>query len=330
MLAMRWHSGPNADDQSTPGLDRSGLSPHSGKMSGDFEARLGEAARMTDAALRRSLMSAPRTGETIRPPRLLEAMRYAALSPGKRLRPFVLIESARLFGQTGPGVAEAAAALECVHAYSLVHDDLPAMDNDDMRRGRPTVHRAFDEATAILAGDALLTLAFDILAEVEAEPTTRVTLITLLARAAGVGGMAGGQMLDLEAPAASGDRTAMLRMQAMKTGALFKFAAEAGATLGRASSEDRRRVAEYGALLGQVFQIADDLLDATGSPSVAGKATGKDAGRGKATSVVLDGVEGARALLTAKVGTAVAALAPFGKRATTLAEAARFAALRQR
>jgi farnesyl diphosphate synthase len=298
-------------------------------MEDTFHDRLAEAAHATDAALDRLLAPAALAGEIARPDRLREAMRYAALSPGKRLRPFVLIESARLFGAAGPAVAEAAAALECVHAYSLVHDDLPAMDDDDLRRGRPTLHRAFDEATAILAGDALLTMAFDILASLEADGGIRATLVSMLARASGLGGMAGGQALDLAAERAAFDRDAIARMQAMKTGALFRFAAEAGAVLGGAREEERRRLRDYGALLGHAFQLADDLLDVTASAEAAGKATGKDAGRGKATMVARDGVAASRALLAAVSADAVALVGHFGAEGDILAAAARFTAERK-
>ena len=174
------------------------LWPHARRVGITFETRLAEAEAATEAALDRLLSGEPAEGEIARPARLVEAMRYAVLGGGKRLRPFLLIESARLFGAEGAAVVSAAASLECVHAYSLVHDDLPAMDDDDVRRGRPTVHKAFDEATAILAGDALLTLAFEVLGGIDASAETRTALIVALARASGVGGMAGGQMLDLD------------------------------------------------------------------------------------------------------------------------------------
>jgi farnesyl diphosphate synthase len=298
-------------------------------METTFHARLALAAETTNAALDRLLGDAPLAGETLRPPRLREAMRYAALSPGKRLRPFILVESARLLGAEGAAVTEAAAALECIHAYSLVHDDLPAMDDDDLRRGRPTVHRAFDEATAILAGDGLLTLAFDVVANLDVAAEDRVALVSMMARAAGIGGMAGGQALDLDAGRAAYDRDAVARMQAMKTGALFRYAAEAGAVLGHATPDARRRLAGFGALLGRAFQIADDLIDATASPAIAGKATGKDAARGKATLLATDGIAAARALLAATTADAIALLGPFGTQGEILAAAAGFAAERR-
>jgi len=263
--------------------------------------------------------------------RLIEAMRYAALGGGKRLRPFLLIESARLFGVAEEEALNAAAALECVHCYSLVHDDLPCMDDDKMRRGRPTAHIAFGEATAILAGDALLTLAFDILSDprTHPEPGVRVALIGLLAKAAGVGGMAGGQALDLAAEGQSLGPMEVARMQAMKTGALFNFACDAGAMLGRADEVARGALAAYASAFGQAFQLADDLLDAEGDAAAMGKAAAKDAGRGKATLVALLGVDAARARLRALVDDAEAALAPFGDRAVTLKQTARFIASRR-
>jgi farnesyl diphosphate synthase len=263
--------------------------------------------------------------------RLVEAMRYAALGGGKRLRPFLLIESARLFGIAEEDALDAGAALECVHCYSLVHDDLPSMDDDKVRRGRPTAHIAFGEATAILAGDALLTLAFDMLSRPGTCPDAaiRVELIGLLASAAGVEGMAGGQALDL---AAEGQRLGPMeiaKMQALKTGALFAFACEAGAVLGRADLMARNALKTYASDLGQAFQLADDLLDAEGDASAMGKAAAKDAVRGKATFVALLGIEAARGRLKALVGEAEAALAPFGDQGETLRELARYVASRR-
>lgn len=299
-------------------------------MSTSFPSRLQAVADTTEATLARLLSSAPRPGETARPDRLLAAMRHAALSGGKRVRPFLLVESACLFGVAGDALAEAAAALECVHCYSLVHDDLPAMDDDDLRRGRPTVHRAFDEATAVLAGDALLTIAFDILADLPVDAAVRIALVGGLARAAGIGGMAGGQMLDLGAEGVALDEAGVRRLQAMKTGALLRFACEAGAILAGAADADRARLVSFGETIGQAFQLADDLIDATGEASVAGKATAKDAERGKATLVAILGIDAARARLDALVADAVETLSPFGARADMLAEAARFIGTRTR
>jgi farnesyl diphosphate synthase len=261
--------------------------------------------------------------------RLIEAMRYAVLGGGKRLRPFLLIESARLFGLAEEAALDPGAALECVHCYSLVHDDLPSMDDDMVRRGRPTAHIAFGEATAILAGDALLTLAFDILSRPNQDAGVRVELIGLLAQAAGVRGMAGGQALDLAAEGQYVGPMEVAKMQAMKTGALFAFACDAGAVLGHADAVSRGALAAYAAAFGQAFQLADDLLDAEGDAAAMGKAAGKDAGRGKATLVALLGIDAARARLKALVDDAEAALAPFGDRGATLKDAARFIASRR-
>lgn len=270
--------------------------------------------------------------------RLAAAMRHGALAGGKRLRPFLVVESAALFGVPRSAAMPAAAALECIHCYSLVHDDLPAMDNDDLRRGQPTVHRAYDEATAILAGDGLLTLAFEILARDEAGPDAevRIALVASLARAAGVAGMIGGQMLDLAAEgrfAAGGplDLPAeeIIRLQAMKTGALLRQACEAGALLGRADAGQRESLDRYARAVGRAFQIADDLLDVEGEADTVGKAVGKDAAAGKATLVGRLGIAGARAELARLVAEAEAALAGFGSAATLLEEAARFVAARR-
>ena len=302
----------------------------------DFNARLAETAAATEALLGRLLADAALPSEIARPARLLAAMRHAMLGGGKRLRPFLLAESAALFGAAREGALLAGCALECVHGYSLVHDDLPAMDDDDLRRGRPTVHKAFDDATAILAGDALLTLAFDVMARVEvhAEASVRAALVLELARAAGIGGMAGGQMLDLAAEGRFGDKqklgeTEVKTLQAMKTGALIRFAARAGAILGQADAPGRAALDRYGAAVGQAFQIADDLLDVESDAATLGKAAGKDAAAGKATLVSLLGVKGAHARLAALVAEAESALAPFGGKADILRAAARFTAERK-
>jgi farnesyl diphosphate synthase len=301
-------------------------------MAENFQVELQMAAATTEVLLESLLTTAPTAGEAPRPERLVEAMRYAVLGAGKRIRPFLVIECARVLGMTSVGVNRAAAALECVHCYSLIHDDLPAMDDDALRRGRPTVHKAFDEATAILAGDALLTLAFAILADpaTDADARVRVALISGLAAAAGVGGMAGGQQRDLDAEGRDLDDDSVRRLQAMKTGALFRYACDAGAILGRASADKRERLVLFGEKLGLIFQLADDLIDATGKAAKAGKATAKDARRGKATLVAIHGVAGARKLLDEALAEAIAILAPFGKQGGVLADAARFAARRDR
>jgi len=262
---------------------------------------------------------------------LAEAMRYAALGGGKRLRPFLLISSAGLFGVSEDDVLSAACALECIHCYSLVHDDLPAMDDDALRRGRPTVHIAFDEATAILAGDALLTLAFEIVSDPHhgADPAVRAELVLLLARASGWQGMVLGQALDLAAERQSFGKAETAAMQALKTGALFRFACEAGAVLGGAATRERAALLAYASAFGQAFQLADDLLDAEGDAKALGKAVAKDAGRGKATLVALLGIDAAKDSLRALVAEAEAALAPFGERAAMLKELARFVATRR-
>jgi farnesyl diphosphate synthase len=265
------------------------------------------------------------------PGRLNDAMRYATMGGGKRLRPFLLLESARLCGLADEAALNAAAALECVHCYSLVHDDLPAMDDDDLRRGRPTVHKAFDEATAILAGDALLTLAFEILADptTHADPAVRCELILGLARRSGPAGMVGGQMLDLQAPGRAVGEEGILRLQEMKTGALIRFACEAGAMLAGADKPLRAALLHYGRALGLAFQLADDLLDVEGDAALVGKALAKDDAAGKATLVSLIGVEESRRRLAAMVDRARDALAPFGENAAILAAAAHFVAERR-
>ncbi|MEI9408637.1 polyprenyl synthetase family protein [Mesorhizobium sp. Ld1326N3] len=295
-----------------------------------FEMALIRRAAAAEVMLRRLLDDRPLSGEIARPDRLMAAMRHGVLNGGKRLRPFLLMESAALFSADGEAALRVAAALECVHCYSLIHDDLPAMDDDDLRRGQPTVHKAFDEATAILAGDALLTLAFDILAdEATALPAERrCALVLALARAAGAGGMVGGQKLDLEAELVRPDEAGIIRLQAMKTGALIRFACEAGAILAGAQSDDRERLAEFGSAIGLAFQLADDLLDLTADARQMGKATGKDAAAGKGTLVALHGADWARKQLDGLVGQAHALLEPYGEKAALLKAAATFVATR--
>jgi farnesyl diphosphate synthase len=230
--------------------------------------------------------------------RLFEAMRYASMGGGKRLRGFLVLEGAAQFGVSREAALRVAAAIEMLHAYSLVHDDLPCMDDDDLRRGKPTVHRAFDEATAVLAGDALQTQAFLVLSEPDThpDPTVRAELCRALARAAGARGMCGGQMLDMLAEEAGRplEEAEIGRLQLLKTGKLIEFSAEAGAILGKAPIQLRHALSAYGRDLGAAFQIADDVLDATASAEETGKRTGKDADAGKATLVGLLGLERAR------------------------------------
>ena len=282
-----------------------------------FETALRDAAAATDALLEQLLSESAS-------PRLLSAMRYAALGAGKRLRPFLVIESARLFNVPPASALRVGAALECVHCYSLVHDDLPAMDNDDLRRGKPTAHRKFDEATAILAGDSLLTLAFEILAhgETHADAEVRSALVLELAQASGKDGMAGGQMLDIEAEAkTSSSLEHIIRIQSHKTGALFRFACEAGAIIAGA---DRAPLRGYADDIGLAFQITDDLLDLESTPQQLGKATQKDMGKGKATIASVMGRDAAQAKAKELVASAIAALAPYGSAADTLRATARF------
>ncbi|MCO5064628.1 MAG: polyprenyl synthetase family protein [Rhizobiaceae bacterium] len=296
----------------------------------DFEKALARRARAVEAELDAILASAPQTGEIARPDGLLAAMRHGVLNGGKRLRPFLVLESSALFGVRQDAALRVAAALECVHCYSLVHDDLPAMDDDDLRRGQPTVHRAFDEATAILAGDSLLTLGFDVLADpaTELSADVRLSLVLSLSRAAGLGGMAGGQALDLAAERDVPDEAGIIRLQAMKTGALIRFACEAGAIAGNAGTADRERMAEFGAAIGLAFQLADDLLDLTSDVKTMGKATGKDRQAGKATLASLHGEDWARTQLRGLVSQAEELLAPYGESGSLLRAAARFVAER--
>ena len=299
-----------------------------------FLEKLAAAATATEAALDGLMQPAALAGEIARPARLLAAMRYATLGGGKRLRPFLLAETAAMFGVSGATVWRAAAALEMVHSYSLAHDDLPAMDDDDLRRGQPTVHRAYDEATAILAGDALLTLAFDALADPAAHPSAdmRSALVLGLARASGLGGMAGGQALDLAAEQSPAvlNGAAIAELQAMKTGALILFAVQAGALLGGATAAVHAALADYGRALGAAFQVADDILDAEGDSAKLGKRAGKDAERNKATFVQALGLAGAKLRRDELVAQASAALerTGLGTACATLHEAAAFVAYR--
>jgi farnesyl diphosphate synthase len=262
--------------------------------------------------------------------RVINAMRYAALGQGKRLRPFLVVESAALFGVPRARSLRVGAALECLHCYSLVHDDLPAMDDDNLRRGKPTLHRAFDEATAILAGDALLTYAFEILADeaTHPDPQVRLNLISGLAKAAGVAGMVGGQMLDIEAESRVGSSLSDISLiQSLKTGALFRYACEAGALLAGADPGPLRQYADN---IGLAFQIADDILDVESTPQALGKATQKDKGKGKATFVDLLGLDEARVRADALADQAVLALRGYGDRAAMLNAAAHFMVKRRK
>ena len=264
--------------------------------------------------------------------RLAEAMRYATLGGGKRLRAFLVMEGAALFAVSETCAARVAASIEMLHAYSLVHDDLPSMDNDDLRRGKPSAHKAFDEATAILAGDALQARAFEVLAEEDthSDPLARCELVAALGAAAGARGMAGGQMIDMLAEGQTLDGPAVTRLQALKTGRLIQFSAEAGAILGRTSPAQRHMLAAYGRDLGAAFQIADDLLDAEGSAEETGKRTGKDQEAGKATMVAVLGIERARVHADMMARQAAAHLDSFGERAAKLRALASFVVARRK
>jgi len=252
--------------------------------------------------------------------RIHEAMRYAVFAGGKRLRPFLVVHSARLFGVNPEQALRAAAAIEVLHTYSLVHDDLPCMDDDDLRRGRPTTHKAFDEATAVLAGDALLTVAFEILAhnDTHSSAEVRCGLVARLAEAAGSNGMIGGQMIDMRASESAFGADEVVLLQRLKTGQLFEFSCEAGAILGEAGAAHQGRLRDYARDMGLVFQVTDDLLDVISTAEKTGKAVGKDKDQGKATLVSLYGVAGARAEAENIAKRAVAALAPYGAEADEL------------
>jgi farnesyl diphosphate synthase len=295
-----------------------------------FETHLRDSAARTQQLISTLLGDSALEDEIARPAHLLAAMRYGTLNGGKRLRPFLLQESTALFDGSASAAARIGAALECLHSYSLIHDDLPAMDDDDLRRGKPTVHKAFDEATAILAGDSLLTYAFDIIGapETDLAADRKVQVMLALARAAGLGGMAGGQALDLAAETTVPDEQGIVTLQAMKTGALLRFACEMGPVIAGASAEDRTRLRRFGEIIGLAFQIADDVLDITSDAETMGKATGKDAGRGKATLVGLHGLDWAEQSLDQLVSEAVATLSPYGDKAAMLIATARYVANR--
>src|SRR5579862_5432629 len=254
--------------------------------------------------------------------RVQEAMRYATFAGGKRLRPFLVLHSARLFGVEGALSLRVGSAIEVLHTYSLVHDDLPCMDDDDLRRGRPTTHIAFDEATAVLAGDALLTIAFEILASPETHPSAEVRcrLVARLAEAAGSNGMIGGQMIDMQAPESQFGADEIKLLQRLKTGQLFEFSCEAGAILGERPDADRERMRLYARDFGLIFQITDDLLDVTSTAEKTGKAVGKDQDQGKATLVSIYGVSGARAEAEKLAHRAVETLSSYGTAANALRE----------
>ena len=287
----------------------------------DVPAALAEQGRVVEAAID-ALLPLPNGHER----RLVEAMRYATLGGGKRLRGFLVMEVAGLFGVDRAGAARVAASVEMLHAYSLIHDDLPAMDDDDLRRGQPSTHMQFDEATAILAGDALQTRAFEVLAEPDThgDPVARCELVMALGLASGAHGMAGGQMIDMATEGVALSLVEVGRLQALKTGRLIQYSAEAGAILGRAAPALRTQVAAYGRDLGAAFQIADDVLDAVGTTAGIGKTAGKDAAAGKATVVALLGVERATIQARMLADQAAAHLDAFGPEAGRLRALAGF------
>jgi farnesyl diphosphate synthase len=287
----------------------------------DLNTALSAAAAKVEATLD-EVLAIDRAPETV----IYEAMRYTTLGGGKRLRPFLVLQSSRLFDVAETSALRAGAALELIHCYSLVHDDLPAMDDDDLRRGKPTVHKQFDEATAILAGDGLLTLAFEVLADdrTHADAEVRAKLVLGLAQASGVRGMVGGQMIDLQAESRTLNLEEITQLQRLKTGALIRFGCEAGAILGNASDQTQAALTNYAQDLGLAFQIADDLLDVEGSVEETGKAVGKDADAGKETFVSLLGVDGARQRANELVDQAVSHLSGFDERADLLRLTARF------
>ena len=293
----------------------------------DFETRLQQVADKLTVAL--DQLIPPAAGPEAD---LMRAMRHAALANGKRMRPFYVIETGRMFDAPEQSLLRVAAALECIHTYSLVHDDLPAMDNDDYRRGQPTVHKAFDEATAILAGDALQALAFKILANSDThdDPAIRVRLIERLADAAGAPGMVGGQMIDMLGADMPRDLNTITRMQRLKTGALISYSTEAAGIVGKASLAERQALAGFSHDLGLAYQIADDLLDATGDETMTGKRVGKDAEAGKANFVTLLGVDGASERVRLLAAQAREHLAIFRDRANILLQSVDFVLGRNR
>ena len=290
-------------------------------------AALSEIARDVDRAFD-GLLAVP---DDARAP-LYHAMRHASIGGGKRMRPLLVVAACALFNVDRTAAVRVGCAIEAIHVYSLIHDDLPCMDDDDMRRGKPTVHKAFDEATAVLAGDSLHALAFELLVdgETHADPFVRLELIDGLARASGPGGMAGGQMMDIAAEKSEFDIAAVTRLQAMKTGALIAFSVEAGAIMGRLPPEGRAPLRGYARDIGLAFQIADDILDVEGDEAVAGKALHKDEARGKATFLSLLGLDRARAQAAMLVDQAVEHLNSFGAEADLLRAIARYAVERDR
>ncbi|MDB5539880.1 MAG: hypothetical protein JWQ89_1607 [Devosia sp.] len=301
-------------------------------MTYSFPAELASTAVDIEQALD-ALLTAPRLATPGMPPeRLVAAMRHGSLNGGKRLRPLLVRQAAGVFGVPPAATITAGLAVEMIHCYSLIHDDLPAMDDDDLRRGQPTVHKAYDDATAILAGDALLTHAFGLLAgeATHPDPVVRIRLVAELAAGAGAGGMVGGQMRDIEGETGFLTERAISDMQAMKTGALIRAAVRIGAVLGGADAEALAHLTAYAEAAGRAFQLADDILDVTAAPEILGKPTGKDAGRGKQTIVARIGVEAAQRQLAELIHDALTALLSFDSRAEGLRATGRYFAERER
>ncbi|WP_137150722.1 polyprenyl synthetase family protein [Devosia sp. FKR38] len=297
----------------------------------DFDAEMAHCANDVERALGDRLSAARLSGPGPAPERLVDAMRHGSLEGGKRLRPLLVRQAAAIFSVPAERTLPAGLAVEMIHCYSLIHDDLPAMDNDDLRRGRPTVHKAYDDATAILAGDALLTHAFDLLADPDCHPdaSVRIALVTELARGSGAGGMVGGQMRDIEGEQGQLSPAEIATMQAMKTGALIRASVRMGAILGGADARALAVLTAYAEASGRAFQLADDILDVTATAEALGKAAGKDAALGKQTLVATLGLEGARKHLADTVNAALSALRTFGPKADGLRATARFFASRE-
>ena len=291
------------------------------KNSIDFKSHLKAVSEEIEAVLT-DILPLPSGNQKV----VMEASRYAALGGGKRLRPFLMVETARMLGSLNKGVYIAGAALECMHVYSLVHDDLPCMDNDDFRRGKPTVHKKYNEALAVLTGDNLLTISFEILADskVHEDPNIRITLISDLAKAGGAGGMIGGQIIDISKSSVIRDEAFISQLQKLKTGALIEYAVTAGAILSNASESEKTALKNYARDIGLAFQIIDDILDVEGDADIIGKSVGKDDALGKVTFVSILGLENARLKASQLGKSAIAHLAPFGKKAEILSKTVDF------
>ncbi|OPB32265.1 polyprenyl synthetase family protein [Bartonella sp. AR 15-3] len=297
----------------------------------EFTTLLAKHAHNVEKRLDILLSHKAQNGEISRPEILINAMRYGVLNGGKRFRPFLVIQSAALFDIPPEHSLDIGVALECLHCYSLIHDDLPALDNDTLRRGKPTVHTAFDEGTAILAGNALLTFAFEIIAHKACSfsSKTKIDLITALTQAAGLGGMIGGQMLDLEAEKKPQNESATITLQQMKTAALIRFACQAGAIMGQASKTLTDKLASFGTQIGLAFQLTDDLLDLTSHTKILGKTVGKDQIANKATLINLYGLDEVKKKRDELITKAEELLLPFGAKAIPLKQAAHFIATRK-